>query len=191
MQHVAGGPQRCRRDRGAALGGGGRCGVWHCPGTMPCPMPPCDAPRGSSLGRWEPHSEATLPAEGPKSWARCLEVSEAGLPAHAIAPRAARCDAKAGSTAVPCGGGVVTLNAQGLDTHVLQSSCKVGRICTTTQMRRTKGQTVTWPHRKPRGTRARARRGRSREHEESDPAHQRRLVMRELCSDLLMARRGG
>jgi hypothetical protein len=36
-----------------------------------------------------------------------------------------------------------------------------------------------------------ARRGRSREHEESDLAHQRRLVMRELCSDLLMARRGG
>lgn len=36
-----------------------------------------------------------------------------------------------------------------------------------------------------------ARRVRSREHEESDPAHQRRLVMRELCSDLLMARRGG
>ena len=36
-----------------------------------------------------------------------------------------------------------------------------------------------------------ARRGCSREHEESDPAHQRRLVMRELCSDLLMARRGG
>lgn len=57
---------------------GGRWGLGHCPRTMPCPMPPCDAARGSSLGRWEPRSEVNL-AEGPK-WSRCLEVSEAGCP---------------------------------------------------------------------------------------------------------------
>ena len=87
---------------------------------------------------------------------------------------------------------VVTLNAQGSDQNpyavVLQFSCKWARTRTTIQMRSTRRS--TWPHRKPRGARA-ARRVRSREHEESDPAHQRRLVMRELCSDLLMARRGG